>query len=578
MNFDQNTPWSSQWSGDVDDFYINEKGELQLYTSQAGESYIFTRFKVPEDSIQADLYFRMEFSPSDANRTFIYLFKDTTDTDIANGYFILLGENGSHDAVQVWKLKKGQPFLLGAGSLGAIAQNPAKARLRFRIYRDGLRLMSSDYSGGILFEDDLEFFDEDFKFGDSMYLAIRCQYTASRADLFYFDDISIKALERDTTPPVVVSSRVLDSERIKVIFSEVPEENSVMNPSHYSLNRGIGSPEKVIYSRLQPLEAILIFSSEVIESGISYRLSVSGLADPLKNSREHHMDIFYLSPPFPGDFKINEILTDPLAGGEDFIELVNVSRKFIRLDSLYIRNTYNNQTRMVSSDQVLGPGEYIVLSKNISFLREHYETPDSVRMSEVILPAMNVGSANVTLLVLRDGQEIVIDSLDYHQVWHYPLLRSTKGVSLERINYYGQTMDRHNWHSASESVRFATPGYKNSQTLRSNHTQEDMVIMKPHKKMLTPDQDGTEDFLLLEYILDKPGYLATIQLFDAEGFPMAYIARNTLLGQSGAVKWDGTATQQVLMPMGLYIIFTRLFHPDGQILESSHVVIVGQQF
>jgi len=578
LDFNDGNINSVKWEGDIQNFIINNRGELQLNAPGAGESTIFTKFRVPEDSIQADLYFRMEFSPSDGNQANIYLFSNTININSATGYFLRLGENGNNDAVRVFRLKNGQSTLMGSGRLGAIANTPAQARLQFKIYRDGLWLMATDYSGRTLYEDDLEFFDSDFLWADSLYFGINCKYTATRTNLFFFDDISIKTLEKDTIPPIVLSADVLDSKRVKISLSKVPDEVSATTVSNYSLNNDVGSPKEVMYSIANPLEATLIFDDDAIRSGVDYTLTISGLQDKLQNTRIHSVSVFFIRKAAIGDLKINEVLTDPITGGEDFVELINVSDKFISLDSIFISNTGNNQTRLVRTDMVLKPGEYVAISRNINFLREQYNTPDTARFIEATLPALNVSSANITLLVNDRGREIVIDSFDYSQNFHFSLLRNTKGVSLERINPLGNSNDRNNWHSAAESVNFGTPGYKNSNAINIIETKDERIIMRPNRKLITPDGDGTDDFILLEYLLDKPGYLATVRLFDAEGFPMTNIANNTLLSQSGAIKWDAVGNEGRALPLGMYIVFSRLFHPDGEVLESKHVIIVGQRF
>ncbi len=578
LDFNDGNINTVEWQGDIQNFIVNNRGELQLNATGAGESTIFTKFKVPEDSIQADLYFRMDFSPSDANQANIYLFSDNININSATGYFLRLGENGNNDAVRVFRLKNGLSTLMGSGRLGAIANTPALARLQFKIYRDGLWLMASDYSGRILYQDDLEFFDSDFTWPDSLYFGINCRYTATRTNLFFFDDIRIRTLEKDTVPPIVVQADVLDSERIKISFSKIPDDISATNEDNYSLNNSVGMPIEVIYSIANPLEAILIFNDGAIRSGVDYSLSINGLKDKLQNTRPHSIDVFFISKAAIGDLKINEVLTDPITGGEDFVELINVSDKFISLDSISIKNTENNQTRLILTDMVLKPGEYVAISRNIDFLKERYETPDTARFIDATLPALNVASANITLLVNDKGKEIVIDSFDYNQNFHFSLLRNNKGVSLERINPLGSSNDRNNWHSAVESVNFGTPGYKNSNTANTIETKDERIIMRPNRKIITPDGDGMDDFILLEYVLDKPGYLATVRLFDSEGFPMMNIANNVLLSQSGALKWDAVGNEGRALPLGMYIVFSRLFHPDGAVLESKHVIIVGQKF
>ena len=42
---------------------------------------------------------------------------------------------------------------------------------------------------------------------------------------------------------------------------------------------------------------------------------------------------------------------------------------------------------------------------------------------------------------------------------HYAQLQSVDGVSLERINYNGETQNRNNWKSAAMGAGFATPSY-----------------------------------------------------------------------------------------------------------------------
>ena len=63
-------------------------------------------------------------------------------------------------------------------------------------------LMATDYSGNTIYEDDLEFVDQGFSLQDSMYFGLYCKYTATRTDKFFFDDISIKTIEKDRDGPV----------------------------------------------------------------------------------------------------------------------------------------------------------------------------------------------------------------------------------------------------------------------------------------------------------------------------------------------------------------------------------------
>lgn len=59
LNFDDGNIQTVKWLGNIENFKINTAGQLQLMTSGAGESTIFTKYKVPTDSIQFDAFFKM---------------------------------------------------------------------------------------------------------------------------------------------------------------------------------------------------------------------------------------------------------------------------------------------------------------------------------------------------------------------------------------------------------------------------------------------------------------------------------------------------------------------------------------
>ena len=181
--------------------------------------------------------------------------------------------------------------------------------------------------------------------------------------------------------------------------------------------------------------------------------------------------------------------------------------------------------------------------------------------------------SKITEIITKDNKEIVLDSFDYSQKFHFSLIDETKGVSLERINLNLGTNNKNNWHSASQSVRFATPGYKNSNDATVIPATE--IVINTDKKIFSPDGDGYDDFVLLQYNVKKPGFLATIKIYDAEGFPILDLTNNYLLSLEGAIKWDGVDKEGKRSKLGMYIIVSKLFHPDGDIFESKNVVVVA---
>jgi hypothetical protein len=247
----------------------------------------------------------------------------------------------------------------------------------------------------------------------------------------------------------------------------------------------------------------------------------------------------------------------------------------LKLDGLIIRNGSRNENRTLNTPLILLPGQYIAISPNVTFLVNTYSPPADAMFLNATIPAMNVSDANITLMIPVSGENVVIDSFDYSQKYHYSLIDNTKGVSLEKIDLNGPSNDPNNWHSASQQVNWATPGYKNSNQVVTNTIADDAI--KFSSKSFSPNGDGFEDLLLIQYELEKSGYLATIKIYDAEGFIVRDLVDNFLVGTEGFVKWDGVDNEGRVGKVGMYIVQIRLFHPDGETRQYRKVAVLADR-
>ncbi|MDV7398402.1 hypothetical protein RZS08_43760, partial [Arthrospira platensis SPKY1] len=108
------------------------------------------------------------------------------------------------------------------------------------------------------------------------------------------------------------------------------------------------------------------------------------------------------------------------------------------------------------------------------------------------LPMLPDGGGNLTLYGQNPaGAVVVLDAMDYTPDWHHPLLRETRGVSLERIDPYGDSRSEANWHSAASAAGYATPTQENSQHLVLQ--EKDTAFFLP-RTVFSPDGDGEADF------------------------------------------------------------------------------------
>jgi hypothetical protein len=173
---------------------------------------------------------------------------------------------------------------------------------------------------------------------------------------------------------------------------------------------------------------------------------------------------------------------------------------------------------------------------------------------------------------MRAGDMAVLDELEYTNDWHYKLLDDEDGVSLERINPEKPIQDPGNWHSAAQSAGFATPGYKNSSYLNPGISEG--FTLTP--EVFSPDQDGFEDILAIQYAFDKPGNLLNIYIFDTDGRRVSHLVKNETVGQEGYYTWDGINDDGTRARVGIYIIVMEATDiEDGKVERMKEKCVVA---
>lgn len=555
------------WTGDTDDFVVNMDGELQLMAPEAGESSLFTALSFP-DTIQLDMTFRLEMSPSSSNFGLIYLGLDNIDPSIANGYYLQIGESGSNDAIKLYRLDSGSEILLATASDGAIANDPAQARISVTIYPDGLWSFNADYNLTGLSELEFEVMDDTHSFSGLSTFGVYCKYTETRKENFFYDDISIVKFEQDEEGPILSNLSVTGEKTVLLSFNEKIDAGSAENLTNYVLDQGFGSPSGAIADGVR---VFLTFDNAFI-SGTPYQLAIMNVEDENGNVITPLAEPFAVTvSPSVGDLAISEILSDPYSGGTDFVEIYNKSDKFLNLTGLIISNVEKEEEKTIDQEIELLPGEYLCFTEDKEFLVATYPTHDEDQIIEVDLPSFNNDSGNVSISHSSVSTDY-IDYFDYNEDLHFELLDDTEGVSLERISFSADTQSEDNWHSASTTAGFATPGMANSNLLPRVLTNGEFELVE---NVFSPNSDGNNDFLIINYKLDKPGYVANIKVFDDEGFEIDQIVSNGLLATEGLITWNGTSSEGSISQIGIYIIVAELFHPEGEVKNFKKVCVLA---
>jgi len=277
----------------------------------------------------------------------------------------------------------------------------------------------------------------------------------------------------------------------------------------------------------------------------------------------------------PGDVLINEILFNAYSGAHDFVEIINRSDKFIDLKEWRIHELENDvlveDVRLFESTHLIAPGEIQAFSEDVADLAIHYLASHREQLFEVKdLP--NFSDKEGKVVLLRDDF-MTIDSLVYNEDMHFQLLDDLNGVSLERINSSSSGSGKNQWASASESVQFATPGYRNSQYWEGQYSEFGISMDPP---FFTPNNDGDKDKLIIHYRLDKGGWQTKVAIFDKHGALVKEITKNNWVESEGIVQWDGLNNKNESISVGIYLVYFEAFNSLGDRRVFKAACVLGE--
>lgn len=295
-----------------------------------------------------------------------------------------------------------------------------------------------------------------------------------------------------------------------------------------------------------------------------YNYTINPISDCWLNSIGRNGEFILPEQPQKGDVIINEILQNPKNGGQDWVELYNNSNKVINLKDWLMAN-YDDDTisnfKSISSNYLLKPNDFVVLGEDSSFVKQTYPFSVPGKFLYAELPSYDNDSSTVYIIYNSE----VIDQVSYLDTWHFKLLDNTDGVSLERIDPNGLSSSSFNWHSAAESIGFASPGRKNSQYLPAL-TNGNFNLSS---ELISPDNDGYQDVVQLNYQMSEAGMLGKVTIYDDQGRLIRTICSNELLGTEGTLSWDGLTDNFVKSSIGVYVLFFEAFSTNGSLFFAQ---------
>lgn len=382
----------------------------------------------------------------------------------------------------------------------------------------------------------------------------------------------------DNIGPEMERVSIIDDQNITVWFTEILDSAYAANPLNYTINNGIGNPTSA--TPIGPLfSRVNLTLANTLQLGTNYELTVNDtIRDCVGNLVSTGNTAIFAIPEWPevNDVVINELLSNPYENGVDFVEIYNRSEKVIDLKDVRLAN-YDTVAAMPSNSKVITedgflmfPEQYLVLTTSKEKVTDFYTTSNTkgfVVMES--LPSFNNSDGTVSITDSLGG---ILDYLVYDEDIHFALLNDLDGVSLERLSPERPNTDRTNWHSAAEDAGFATPGEENSQ-FNLAVVEESPVSIDP--EVFSPDNDGYQDVLNINYEFDQPGYVANISIYDGRGRMVRQLVQNELLGTSGTLSWDGINEDREKSRIGIYIVYFEVFDTGGDVKKYKTSCVLG---
>jgi len=374
----------------------------------------------------------------------------------------------------------------------------------------------------------------------------------------------------DTTLPSLVSAFLTSSNTLELIFSERFEAVELSN-LNFSLEF-VNNIDEVILVGNYTDKVVLVFQDNFLPNTL-FNFTISNLADCSGNVANITGSFVVSSEAVVGDVLINEILFNPVTGGADYVEVYNNSDNFINLKDWNMANLSGGvppNYRIISvQNLILEPHSYLALTIDSIQVKQTYVNHGYGKFVYCNLPTYSNSDGNVVLI---DPNNTVIDSVSYLEKWHFTLISDEKGKSLERINPNGLSNSAGNWQTASENSGWGTPGIQNSQYL--NPQAQGQFSVEP--SVISPDNDGFEDFAIFTYALPESGMVGNIKIFDENGRPILELVNNYFFAQSGELKWDGLDNNGTKCRVGRYLISFDVFSSQtGTTLAFKRVVVVA---
>ncbi|MDP1675711.1 MAG: lamin tail domain-containing protein [Bacteroidota bacterium] len=325
---------------------------------------------------------------------------------------------------------------------------------------------------------------------------------------------------------------------------------------------------------LNPLDsATTLFNWTVHIQGIQSIIVTAKTADDMQIANNSKLAIVKNNF-IPQSLVINEIMYEPFSGKAEFVELFNRTADTVDIAEWKLMDqpsSSGSRAIILLSDRSvkIPPSGFVLIASDSSIFTQF---PSLAAQHVIVNTSLSLNNSGEDL-VLADLTNTQIDSMRYSPLWH---LKNTSplGRSLERINPSILSNDSRNWSSSVSSVG-ATPAAANSIFTKSV-IQNSLLNLSPNP--FSPDNDGFEDFLSINYSLPANSATIRVRVYDVTGRLIRRLAQSEPSPSTGSIIWNGMDDDAHRVRIGMYIIlFEALDNFGGTAKTMKDVAVVARK-
>ena len=414
------------WQGDRSNFQISNSNQLQLNAPVGSTASSLYWPSINTENCSWEFYLNYTFAASTTNYATFYLFSTEADFTSVNNvsyYLKIGGATGTIDKIELIYQQGVTKQVVLESRAGIVGGNQVACRIQVLKNASGMWELKIDSAGTLNYKEEAS--AQHWQANTFNYSGIRCVYSSTRRDKFYFDDIFIRE------PFVIEGYNFENDSTLKIHFNKTLRASS--EPvSSIDFN--------VPYTIIVDSNYIRFNCMEQVRPGtyvgtIDNILSSNG-DSLLSTSLEIIKELTY----YTGHIRISEWMSDPSPSyglpEVEWVELVNLSDQPIDLNNISISDP---STKIKLPAYLLKPDSVVIVcSLNSCGL---FSNKNCIEVNA--LPSLNNSSDSIFIWA---NDTLLIDFIQYDLSALATDFRSDGGYSMIRKEYpseclFSQTID-----------------------------------------------------------------------------------------------------------------------------------------